>query len=50
MTANFREWRHIIALRTAKDAHPQIRELIGMVNDQLQEKAPAVFGDATCEA
>lgn len=50
MTANFREWRHIIALRTAKDAHPQIRELIGMVNDQLQEKAPAVFGDSTCEA
>lgn len=27
MTANFREWRHFIQLRTAKHAHPQIQEI-----------------------
>ena len=25
MTANLREWRHILKLRMAKDAHPQMR-------------------------
>jgi len=27
MTANFREWKHFLALRTAETAHPQIREI-----------------------
>ena len=28
MTANLREWRHILKLRTAHDAHPQMREIM----------------------
>ena len=43
MTANFREWRHVIKLRTHETAHPQIRKLIGMARDQLIELAPNVF-------
>lgn len=31
VTANFREWRHIIKLRTSKAAHPQIRWAINGV-------------------
>ena len=31
MTANFREWRHFIRLRTAPAAHPQMRMVAGAV-------------------
>jgi thymidylate synthase (FAD) len=44
MTANFREWMHIIELRTAKSAHPQIREIVLEIQRILQERAPAIFG------
>lgn len=43
MTANFREWRHVFKLRTAKEAHPQIRELMLRAWDLLKEVAPTVF-------
>lgn len=43
MTANFREWRHILRLRTAKSAHPQMRELMTMVEAELVAEAPSVF-------
>lgn len=36
-TCNLREWRHIIKMRTSKAAHPDIRELIGMVYDKFVE-------------
>lgn len=32
MTANLREWLHIIELRTAKGAHPEMRELAQMIS------------------
>lgn len=44
MTANFREWRHFIALRAASSAHPQIQELAKMIQRQLYHEAPTVFG------
>lgn len=34
-TCNLREWRHIIKMRTSNAAHPDIRELIGMVYDEF---------------
>lgn len=43
MTANLREWRHILKLRTAKDAHPQMRHVANMILDILKEKLPVVF-------
>jgi len=44
MTANFREWMHIIKLRTAKAAHPQMREIALEIQRILQGRAPAIFG------
>jgi thymidylate synthase (FAD) len=43
MTANPREWRHIIRMRCDKAAHPQMRELMDEVWRQLKAKAPALF-------
>ena len=43
VTANFREWKHIIKLRTAKAAHPKIRQLIGYAQAILIEHSPTVF-------
>jgi thymidylate synthase (FAD) len=45
MTANFREWRHIINLRCNKEAQWEIREVMKEVLRQLYGIAPAVFGD-----
>ena len=45
MTANLREWRTILKLRTAKAAHPQMRQVAGMILKILKEKLPVVFED-----
>lgn len=44
ITTNYREWRQILRLRTAKDAHPQMREIMCALGDELQEKLPVIFG------
>lgn len=45
MTANLREWRHFIRLRTAEGAHPQIRALAAELRDKLRSIVPVVFDD-----
>jgi thymidylate synthase (FAD) len=45
ITTNYREWRHILKLRTAKDAHPQIREVCLELLKELKEKIPVIFDD-----
>ena len=45
MTANLREWRHFLKLRTAKAAHPQMRELTVPLLHEMQERIPVVFDD-----
>ncbi len=45
MTANFREWRHILRLRLSPKAHPQMREVAGMIRDILVTLSPACFGE-----
>lgn len=45
MTANLREWRHILKLRTSKKAHPQIRELMLCLLEELKQKVPVIFED-----
>jgi thymidylate synthase (FAD) len=42
-TANFREWHHFLKLRTAAAAHPQMREVAGMIKAILVAECPAVF-------
>ena len=37
--------RTILKLRTAKDAHPQMRQIANMILAVLKEKLPIVFED-----
>lgn len=43
MTANIREWRHFLQLRTSPAAHPQMRELVIPLLRELQKKIPVCF-------
>jgi len=43
MTANIREWRHILKLRTSKAAHPQMREVMIPILREFQAKIPVLF-------
>lgn len=45
MTANIREWRHFLKLRTSPAAHPQMREVAKLLLKELKAKIPVVFGD-----
>lgn len=45
MSGNYREWRHILKLRTAKDAHPQMREVMCPLGEELQRRIPVIFDD-----
>jgi len=45
MTANLREWRHFFKLRTAKAAHPQMREVTIPLLTEFQRRFPVVFSD-----
>ena len=47
MTANPREWRHFLKLRTSKAAHPQIRQVACMLLDMCHDQIPIVFDDIT---
>ena len=50
MTANIREWRHFLKLRTSAAAHPQIREVAGLLLARLQAEVPVLFDDIGEEA
>lgn len=45
MTANIREWRHFLKLRTSEAAHPQMRDLAGQILDIFKANMPVLFGD-----
>lgn len=45
MTANLREWRHVLRLRTAKAAHPQMREIMLPLLHAFQTEIPVIFDD-----
>ena len=45
MTANLREWRHFLRLRTSEAAHPQIREVANMLLTELNHKLPVLVDD-----
>ncbi len=45
VTMNLREWRHFFRLRTAGSAHPQIREIAGMVLEEFRRQIPVVFDE-----
>lgn len=45
MTMNIREWRHFLTLRTSQAAHPQMREIAGMILFDFAAHLPVIFGD-----
>jgi len=45
ISANIREWRHILKLRTSRAAHPQMREVMIPLLRMLQKQCPVLFGD-----
>ncbi len=45
VTANMREWRTIFKQRTSKAAHPQMRELMCPLLEELKSLIPIVFDD-----
>lgn len=45
MTANLREWRWILKLRTSKAAHPQMRQVMNQVLAVFKEKLPVIVED-----
>lgn len=49
MTTNLREWRHFFKLRTAKAAHPQMRQVAIMALKELKNKIPVIFDDIEVE-
>lgn len=49
ITANYREWRNFFKLRTAKAAHPQMREVTIPLLAELKEKLPIIYDDIIAE-
>jgi thymidylate synthase (FAD) len=45
MTANLREWRHVLNLRCSKPAHSQIREIMLPLLEEFHNRIPVVFDD-----
>ena len=45
MTANIREWKHILSLRTTKHVHPSIRQVLIPLLRYFQEEMPEIFAD-----
>ena len=48
-TANLRQWRHILKLRTSKGADPEIKEIMIPLLNKLKEKLPTLFSDIEVE-
>lgn len=49
MTANIREWRHFLKLRTSAFSHPQMRQVTIPLLNELKSLIPVVFDDIECE-
>ena len=45
MTANIREWKHILSLRCSKMTHPTIRQVLIPVLLKFKEDMPEIFGN-----
>jgi len=49
MTANIREYLHILKLRTSQASHPQMREMANILKEKLQERLPIIFKETKRE-
>lgn len=42
ISGNFREWQHFFNLRTAKAAHPQMREIAVPICEEFEKRIPSI--------
>lgn len=49
MTANMREWRHFLKLRTSKQAHPDMRKVAVQLLEIFAKNIPVIFEDIMYE-
>ena len=49
ITANLREWRHILQLRCLNAAHPDMQALMRPILAEVQSKIPIIFDDIKYE-
>ncbi len=45
MTANIREWKHILSLRTSQHVHPSIRQVMIPLLKYFKQEMPEIFGN-----
>lgn len=45
ITMNLREWRHFLNLRAAPTAHPQMREIAGIILEAFRAEIPELVSD-----
>lgn len=45
ITYNLRQWRHFFKQRLSRAAHPQIRQIAGMILKEFKERIPVIFED-----
>jgi len=45
MTCNLRNWRHFLLMRSTREAHPQMKEVIHPLLEELQHCVPILFED-----
>ena len=49
-TGNLRIWRHVFCMRTCKEAHPQMRQVMIPLLKEFQEKIPLLYDDIVPES
>ena len=47
VTGNLRAWHEVVERRTAPDADAEMREVMGMIRDELNAVAPTIFPKET---
>jgi thymidylate synthase (FAD) len=45
VSMNFREWRHFFELRLSAAAHPQMRQVAGLILKEIKLAIPVIFDD-----
>ena len=45
MTANIREWKHVLELRTTSHVHPAVRQVMIPLLLYFKEEMPEIFGE-----
>lgn len=45
MTCNLRNWRHFLLMRSTREAHPQMREVIDPLLEEMKNCIPILFED-----